>query len=612
MDELPCSTQYFKANRVASINRKKYILVEAIATACYTQKRSIIIPTHDKMAYHIINDRKPSIRHLHIFGCTCYLTRDGENLNKMKEKENPCILIGYSTQSKGYRVYNKRTQLIVEFIHIKFDEIKEMAETSIDNDTSDTVASSQQELDLLFGPLYDEFFNACTSSVNKSSSLIDNSKQQDTPPTMNIQSSTKPTTPTTNIHAEENNDNQAEDTHVRQAGFINPFYTPVQEVAESSSCNINNLNMHTFNQPQDSEYRWTKDHLLSQEDGTDFEESFSPVACLESVWIFVSYAAHKSFPIYQMDVKTTFLNGLLKEEVYVAQPDGFIDPDHPEKLYRLRKALYGLKQALRVWYQARPTEKHLKEVKRIFQYLRGTINMGLWHPKDTGFELTAFLDAVHAGCIDTHKSTFGGIQFLGDKLVSWMSNKQDRTVISSAEAEYVALSASCAQVMWMRTQLKDYGFNYSKIPLYCDSQSAIAISCNPVQHVQSTSILDIILSRNRLQLGPKRQRRVYVSVHLSLALEEKSSDMIKTVTKAQDQRSHSMNEQAYNIIKTKDSRTQRQSNLNKSKEARFKISPQEFKDHTLREIVSLKYVYEHESSESAKYLHKEPRFGGDF
>ncbi|GJU77338.1 retrovirus-related pol polyprotein from transposon TNT 1-94 [Tanacetum coccineum] len=139
-------------------------------------------------------------------------------------------------------------------------------------------------------------------------------------------------------------------------------------------------------------------------------------------------------------------------------------------------------------YQARPTQKHLKEVKRIFKYLKGTINMGLWYPKDSGFKLTAFSDADHAGCIDTRKSTSGGIQFLGDKLVSWMSKKQNCTAMSSAEAEYVALSASCAQVMWMRTQLKDYGFNYNKIPLYCDSQSAIAISCNPVQHSRTKHI----------------------------------------------------------------------------------------------------------------------------
>ncbi|GJR62171.1 retrovirus-related pol polyprotein from transposon TNT 1-94 [Tanacetum coccineum] len=154
--------------------------------------------------------------------------------------------------------------------------------------------------------------------------------------------------------------------------------------------------------------------------GIDFEESFAPVARLEAVRIFVAYAAHKSFPIYQMDVKTAFLNGPLKEEVYVAQPEGFVDPDHPEKVYLLRKALYGLKQAPRAWYD----------------------------------ELSNFLmskgftkDADHAGCLDTRKSTSGGIQFLGDKL----------------------------------TQLQDYGFNYNKIPLYCDSQSAMSILMQPVQ-----------------------------------------------------------------------------------------------------------------------------------
>ncbi|GKC83504.1 retrovirus-related pol polyprotein from transposon TNT 1-94 [Tanacetum coccineum] len=102
------------------VERRNRTLVEA------AQNRSIIIATHGKTAYHIINDRKPSIKHLHIFGCICYITRDGENMDKMKEKGDPCVMVGYSTQSKGYRVYNKRTRLIVESIHIKFDEIKEM------------------------------------------------------------------------------------------------------------------------------------------------------------------------------------------------------------------------------------------------------------------------------------------------------------------------------------------------------------------------------------------------------------------------------------------------------------------------------------------------------
>ncbi|GJY68447.1 hypothetical protein Tco_0471429 [Tanacetum coccineum] len=114
--------------------------------------------------------------------------------------------------------------------------------------------------------------------------------------------------------------------------------------------------------------------------------------------------------------------------------------------------------------------------------------MGLWYSKDSGFEIIAYSDADHVGCNDDYKSTSGGIQFLRDKLVSWSSKKQDCTAMSATEAEYVALYACCAQVIWMRTQLLDYGFCYSKIPMYCDSKSAIAISCNPVQHSRTKHI----------------------------------------------------------------------------------------------------------------------------
>nr|GEY77965.1 hypothetical protein [Tanacetum cinerariifolium] len=173
---------------------------------------------------------------------------------------------------------------------------------------------------------------------------------------------------------------------------------------------------------------------------------------MEAIEIFFAYAAHKGFTVYQMDVKTAFLHGSLKEDVYVCQPEGFIDADQPSHVYKLKKALYGLKQAPRAWrfvndilvvqvyvddiifgsthprpnivhatclctrYQAKPTEKHLKEVKIIFRYLRGTINTGLWYTKDFGFKLTGFSDADYAGCKDTVKSTSGGSQFLGEKL----------------------------------------------------------------------------------------------------------------------------------------------------------------------------------------------------
>ncbi|GJS55496.1 retrovirus-related pol polyprotein from transposon TNT 1-94 [Tanacetum coccineum] len=139
-------------------------------------------------------------------------------------------------------------------------------------------------------------------------------------------------------------------------------------------------------------------------------------------------------------------------------------------------------------YQAKPTEKHLNAVKRIFRYLKGTINMGLWYSKDTDMSLTAYSDADHAGCQDTRRSTSGSAQFLGDKLVSWSSKKQKSIAISSKEAEYIALSGCCAQILWMRSQLIDYGFQFNKTPLYCDNKSAIALCCNNVQHLRAKHI----------------------------------------------------------------------------------------------------------------------------
>ncbi|GJS15172.1 uncharacterized mitochondrial protein-like protein [Tanacetum coccineum] len=105
-------------------------------------------------------------------------------------------------------------------------------------------------------------------------------------------------------------------------------------------------------------------------------------------------------------------------------------------------------------YQAKPTEMHLTAIKRIFRYLKGTIHMGLWYPKDSGFELKAFADADYAGCHDTRRSTSGSAQFLGHRLVSWSSKKQKSTAISTTEAEYIALSGCCAQILWMRSQLR--------------------------------------------------------------------------------------------------------------------------------------------------------------
>nr|GEX43023.1 hypothetical protein [Tanacetum cinerariifolium] len=290
----------------------------------------------------------------------------------------------------------------------------------------------------------------------------------------------------TNVHAEENNNDQAEEgEQLQDDEFTNLFCAPTQDVVESFSHNIGGMadsawieamqeELHQFDRLQKDEDQTVirnKARLVAKgyahEEGIDFEESFALVARLEAVQIFIAYAAHKSFLIFQMDVKMAFLNGPLKEEVYVAQPDGFVDPDHLEKVYRLRKALYGLKQAPRAWYDELLkflTTKGFTKDQTDYRSKIGSVMYLTSSRPDivqagSSFELTAFSDADHAECIDSRK-----------------------------EAKYVALSTSCAQVMWMKTQLQDYGFNYNKIPFDCDSQSAIAISCNPVQHSRTKHI----------------------------------------------------------------------------------------------------------------------------
>nr|GEW37324.1 retrovirus-related Pol polyprotein from transposon TNT 1-94 [Tanacetum cinerariifolium] len=436
---------------------------------------------------------------------------DGENLDKMKEKGNACIFVGYSTLSRSYSVFNKRTRVIVETIHVNFDELTQMA--------PDLVLSMSSAVTTADAP---------------------NQRQQQHTTPLNNQTTPEPTcqvpthAPTV---ASTENINQAkmiaETAQVENDKFINIFCTPVQDKGETSSRHVDSSNMHTFYQHHPSEHRWIKDHPLEQvignpsqseelhqfdrldvwelvdrplckNEGVDFEESFAPVARLEAVRLFIVYAAHKSFTVYQMDVKTAFLYGPLKKECWYSKGTKHLDADlsgtpiNQMKYQSMVRALMYLTTSRpdivhATCYcarnQAKPTEKHLTAIKRIFRYLKDTIHMGLLYPKDTSFKLTAFLDLDHAGCLDSRKSTSGGIQFLGgDKLVSWSSKKQDCTSMSSAEAEYVSLSACCAQFLWMRTQLIDYGFYFDKIPMYCDSKAAIAISCNPIQHSRTKHI----------------------------------------------------------------------------------------------------------------------------
>ncbi|GJS56473.1 retrovirus-related pol polyprotein from transposon TNT 1-94 [Tanacetum coccineum] len=210
--------------------------------------------------------------------------------------------------------------------------------------------------------------------------------------------------------------------------------------------------------------------------GIDFDETFTLVVRLEAITIFLSFATYMNFTVYQMDVKSAFLNGKLKEEVYVKQPLGFESSEFPNHVSKFDKALYRLNQAPRACrpdiqfstclcarYQANPKESHLIAVKRTFRYLKGTLSLGLWYLKCLGFDLKGYSNSDYAGC------------------------NMDRK-ITLAEAEYVAASVCCANILWMKRQLTDYDIIYEKVPIFCDNTSAIAISNNLVLHSRTKHI----------------------------------------------------------------------------------------------------------------------------
>ncbi|GJV14216.1 copia protein [Tanacetum coccineum] len=227
---------------------------------------------------------------------------------------------------------------------------------------------------------------------------------------------------------------------------------------------------------------------------------FAPtVAVLEAIRIFIANAASKNMIVYQMDVKTAFLNGELRrgkcEQNWMR--DSSQDPVDQTNIAALIGSLMYLTASrpdlvfdvcMCARYQSRPTKKHLEAVKRVFWYLQGPINMGLWVLSESHAMTNCIRDEY--SCRLSGHSQIVNLAMLvpGDKLARWSSKKQTSTSISSTEAEYIAMSGCYAQILWMRSQLSDYGFAYNRIPLYCDNKSAIALCCNNVQHSRSKHI----------------------------------------------------------------------------------------------------------------------------
>nr|GEX96605.1 integrase, catalytic region, zinc finger, CCHC-type, peptidase aspartic, catalytic [Tanacetum cinerariifolium] len=378
---------------------------EGVATACYTQNHTIVHLRHGKTPYEILHGKLPDLSFLHVFGVLCYPTNDSENLGKLQPK----VDIGPA--------------------------LHEMTPATISSGlvpkpTSSTpfVPPLRNDWDLLFQPLFDELltpplsFDPPAPKVNApiakviapgpaesigspSSTTVD----EDAPSPIKSQTKVKTQPPVIPYDVEKDN----HDIEVAHMGN-DSFFVKLDELGGILK---------------------NKARLVARvyrpNEGIDFEESFALVARLEAIRIFLAFAAHKNMVVYQMDVKTAFLNGLQISQ----SPRGIFINQSKYALESLKK--YDFESCdpmdtpmvekskldddkegnMCARYQARPTEKHLHAVKRIFRYIRGTVNRGLWYPKDSLIALTAFANADHAGCQDTRRSTFGSMQFLGDRLI---------------------------------------------------------------------------------------------------------------------------------------------------------------------------------------------------
>nr|GEW17915.1 uncharacterized mitochondrial protein AtMg00810-like [Tanacetum cinerariifolium] len=341
-------------------------------------------------------------------------------IGKLGAKGDIGFFIGYSADSCAYRVYNRRTKKIIETMNVLFDELSAMAfeqrssKPGLQSMTSGQISSgldltyapstitmqqpSEGELDLLFEDMYDDYIGGQPSATGRTVSPAQEPQDVDelNPDAMVDVSNMEP-------------------KNVKEAMTDLAWIDSMQD----EHLQFKRLDVWVLVPAPDNISPLTLKWLFKNKHDEDQTGTIDPTLFIRR-----------------------FQDDILVVQVYV--DDIIFGSTHPRPDIVHATCLCAR-------YQAKPTEKHLKEVKRIFRYLWGTINMGLWYTKDSGFELTGFSDVDYAGCKDTFKSTSGGAQFLGEKLVSWSSKKQDCTTLSTAEAEYVSLSTCYAQVLWMRT-----------------------------------------------------------------------------------------------------------------------------------------------------------------
>ncbi|WJX83571.1 hypothetical protein P8452_66227 [Trifolium repens] len=338
----------------------KYFWAEAVNTACYIQNRIYIRPILNKTTYELFKGRKPNISYFHQFGCTCYILNNKAYKRKFDAKACKGIFIGYSERSKAYRVYNSETNTVEESIHVRFDDKEPDSKMSEQDDSYAGIPYQYNNPEPEKASDANETLEAVLEEVSEEASPIEASEKHD-----DISEDDTQTGAETNEAPKRKfkyRSSHPEDLILGNKETMQDEFNQFQRndvwdlVPRPTHKNIigtkwvfrNKLN-------EQGEVVRNKARLVaqgySQQEGIDFTETFAPVARLEAIRLLLSYAVNNGITLYQMDVKSAFLNGVISEEVYVKQPPGFEDLKNPDYVYKLKKSLYGLKQAPRAWYE---------------------------------------------------------------------------------------------------------------------------------------------------------------------------------------------------------------------------------------------------------------------
>ncbi|GJZ32641.1 retrovirus-related pol polyprotein from transposon TNT 1-94 [Tanacetum coccineum] len=404
---------------------------EAVNTACYTQNRSITVKRHGKTTYVVFRGRFPYISYSHVFGCPMHIHNYRDHLIKFDEKADDGFFLGYSPMTKAFKVFNIRRQEMEEIIHVTFSEDDEAISQS---STEGDAINFNENISFL----NDEFLEPrskvtqCLGNIEYFPYYIpayENTTPSDSPFLQDSVSSKEP--PEFTVADDHLAPNELDQPKSMMFNPLQSFHPQLKEPFNLIFLKTDEVESGLISSAHECLYV----NFLSEMEPNKLIEALE-----EEGWIIAMQEELNHFKRNKMDVNSAFLNAKILEEVYIKQPLGF-------------------QQAPRAWYET--LSKFLIQHKFVRDY---------------------------AGCNLDRKSTSGGCQILGGKLVCWSAKKQSYVAMSSAEAKYVAPAGCCAQVLWIKSQLADYDVLYDNVPIFCDNTSAIAISNNPVLHSRTKHI----------------------------------------------------------------------------------------------------------------------------